>query len=448
MKKQMVTKSVAKLLGTATVGLSLAGALSACGQSGVSNTSFAGSMGRPDVQVVDINTISANSASKELAAEEIALVAESLLRANTFIQANALAREALSLNQFNIRAQFVDKITQPQLELKGIYKRVLPIVSTRPAKLKEYTAFIAAVEKELKKSDRTFNDPDTLKFYLANGQPQLKSESEFQDVAEKYVERIDELRSWLKANRKQPLTVNRYMERAEAPICRAKETSPKVWELTNCQTLVEKMTAKLNVADFEMLRQNVAGAQVYIAALTMYSVDGLYKNVGKISSGERALHVLSGIHGFGKLRNNKLAALLPEVAQDAIVGVRLAVKHHKTLCPNGALVDGSRKGMLFHGGICVETTSLVDRVLGVAEQMIQGKVVTTTFNIRNEPVEVTMDFQSFKQNPPKDIRELGPAGYNACGDLEMLGNGTAGGLFPKGELNAVLREETKNCGRN
>lgn len=448
MKKQMVTKSVAKLLGTATVGLSLAGALSACGQSGVSNTSFSSSMERPDVQVVDINTISANSASKELAAEEIALVAESLLRANTYIQANALAREALSLNQFNIRAQFVEKLTQPQLELKGIYKRILPIVSTRPEKLKEYTAFVAAVEKAVDKSDRNYNDPDALKFYLADGQPQLKSESEFQDVVEKYVERVDELRAWLKTNRKQPLTVNGYTERAETPICRAKETSPKVWELTNCQTLVEKMTVKMNAADFEMLRQNVAGAQVYIAALTMYSVDGLYKNANKIPSGERALHALSGIHGFGKLRNNKFAALLPEVVQDAIVGVRLAAKHHKTLCPNGAPADGSRKGMLFHGGICVETTSSVDRVLGIAEQMIQGKVVTTMFNTSNGPVEVTVDYQSFKQNSPQDLRDLGPAGYNACGDLEMLGNGTVGGLFPKGELNAVLREEAKNCGRN
>lgn len=447
MKKQMVTKSVAKLFGTATVGLSLAGALSACGQSGVSNTSFASAADRPDVQVVDINEISTSSGSKELAAEEIALIAESLLRPNTYIQANALAREALSLNQFNIRAQFVDKITQPQLELKGIYKRILPIVSTRPAKMAEYTEFLTLMESQISKPDRPNDSSDSMKFYLADGQPQLKSESEFQDVVEKYVERVDELRAWLKTNRNQPLTVNGYTARDGAPNCRAKETSPKVWELTNCQTLVAKTTAKMNIADFEMLRQNVAGAQVYIAMLTMYSVDGLFKNADKIPSGKEAVRALSRIRGFGKLRNNKFAMLLPEAAQDAIVGVRLAQKHHKTLCPKGAPADGSRKGMLFHSGICVETTSSVERVMGIAEQMIQGNVVTGTFITSNEPVEATVDYQSFKQNPPQDLRELGPAGYNGCGDLEILGNGTAGGLFPKGELNAILREEAKNCRR-
>lgn len=445
MKKQMVTKSVAKLLGTATVGLSLAGALSACGQSGVSNTSFASSMERPDVQVIDINQISASSASKETAAEEIALIAESLLRPNTYIQANALAREALSLNQFNIRAQFVDKITQPQLELKGLYKRILPIVSTRPEKLAEYTEFLTSTERMVRDPKLGMKDADTQTFYFADGQPQLKSESDFQDVVEKYVERVDEVRSWLKTNRKQALTVNMYKELSDAPICRAKETSLKVWELTGCQTRVEKTSAKMNVADFEMLRQNVAGVQVYIAMLTMYSVDGLFKNADKIPGGKGAVQALNGISGLGKLRNNKFAALLPEVAQDAIVGVRLAAKHHKTLCPKGSPADGSRKGMLFHSGICAQTTSAVERVMGIAEQMIQGKVVTATFITSNEPVEATVDYQSFKQNPPQDLRELGPVGYNGCGDLEILGNGTAGGLFPKGDLNAILREENKNC---
>ncbi len=445
MKKQMVTKSVAKLFGTATVGLSLAGALSACGQSGVSNTSFASAADRPDVQVVDINEISTSSGSKELAAEEIALIAESLLRPNTYIQANALAREALSLNQFNIRAQFVDKITQPQLELKGIFKRILPIVSTRPEKLTEYTEFLKSAELMIKDQKSGVRDVDTQAFYLANGQQQLKSESEFQDVVEKYVERIDEVRSWLKTNRKQPLTVNVYKEYSDAPICRAKETSLKVWELTGCQTRVEKTSVKMNVADFEMLRQSAAGVQVYIAMMTMYSVDGLFKNADKIPSGPGGVRYLSGISGFGKLRNNKFAALLPEVAQDAIVGFRFAVKHQKTFCPNGSPADGSRKGMLFHGGICAETNSSVERMLGVVEQMIQGKVVTLTINTSDEPVEAAVDFQSFKQNPPQDLRELGPAGFNRCGDLEILGNGTAGGLFPNGDLNAILREENKNC---
>lgn len=445
MKKQMVTKSVAKLLGTATVGFSLAGALSACGQSGVSNTSFASSMERPDVQVVDINEIAKRSASTEQAAEEIALVAESLLRPNTYIQANQVAREALSLNQFNIRAQLIDKLTQPQLELKGLYKRILPIVSARPERLAEYTEFLTSTERMIRDPKLGMKDADTQKFYFADGQPQIKSESEFQDVVEKYVERVDELRSWLKTNRKQPLTVNGYTEYSDAPICRAKETSAKVWEITGCQTRVEKTSAKMNIADFEMLRQNVAGVQVYIAMTTMYSIDGLFKNADKIPNGRGAIDALSGISGFGKLRNNKFAALLPEVAQDAIIGVRLAAKHHKTLCPKGAPADGSRKGMLFHSGICAQTTSAVERVMGVAEQMIQGKTVTATFLTSNEPVEAVVSYQSFRQNPPQDLRELGPVGYNRCGDLEILGNGTAGGLFPNGDLNAILREENKNC---
>src|SRR5690606_9953516 len=105
---------------------------------------------------------------------------------------------------------------------------------------KKYTKHLSDIQKA------NFQ-PDMTRFLL-NGQPDLKSEREVQDVLEKVVERTDELRDWLKENRKTDFTLHTY-ESNGTSTCSARELRGGVWELKGCRTGVTKRTSKLNIAD-------------------------------------------------------------------------------------------------------------------------------------------------------------------------------------------------------
>ncbi len=131
-------KTVTKLLGTIALGGTIASQLIACSPAVMSNTSAASSLEFDQQTYTFDRSLKRGSAAAMEESEKMALLAEKLIRSNTIHIANKVASQALELNYFNTRAQFVQKMTAPVIELKGIYRRVLPIVSVRPKKYREY----------------------------------------------------------------------------------------------------------------------------------------------------------------------------------------------------------------------------------------------------------------------------------------------------------------------
>ncbi|CAN5599124.1 hypothetical protein BH10BDE1_BH10BDE1_20360 [soil metagenome] len=422
--------SLTKLFGTIAIGGTLAANLMACSPSMLSNTSAASSSG-DDVQVLNFDAATSDRKEKS---EQMALVAESLVRNNTMQDAWKLAFRALEQDQFNVRAQFVLKATAPLMELKGILKRVQPVISVQPKEYANYQSYLKQIESD------TYS-PDTSKFLL-DGKPDLHSEREVQDVIEKVVERTDELRDWLKENRKVDFTVHTYDVLSSAPVCSAKEVSANVWELTNCSKGVIKHTGKMNIADFEAIRLAVAGVQTYLAISTAYSVDGLMKNLRTLpseqDSAKAKYEALSKIQGFGQLRNTKFQVLLPKVMTDFAIGLKIAKKMQATLCPAGAPKDQSRKGMALHNGICVDSTDFTDKFIATVELMGQGKLTQVAMAANSVETVVTIDSKAFFQTPPGDLRSLAPT-FDKCGGLSSLGDGRINGVFVHGELNTILQ---------
>lgn len=428
--KTTVLTSVQKLLGTIAIGGTFAANLMALSPSALASTS---------TQSGNTQTYVFNDASgpdREQTAEEMALLAESLVRPNTIVQAYKLAFRALEHNQYNIRAQFVLKATQPMMELKGIYKRIEPISRQRASEYRNYLSSVA----EMKANKHV---PDTYAFLL-DGPADLQTEGQVQDVIEKYVEKVDELRDWLKENRKVAHTLNYYVEtNGSAAPCTAKETAPNTWVLKNCNRDVQKFSGAMNIADFEMIRQHVSGIQTYIAMTTAYSVDGVFAKSGKLPWYARANTVVpafSKVNGIGHLRNTKFFAMLPKVTADLVIGMRAAKKMQAEICPKGQSVGGSRKGMLINGGICIEQSSRMDRLISTLDLMAHGRLATTNILTGGKSVKATVDTKTFMQNIPGDVRELGPVSYDKCGDVVAIGDGRINGLFVRGELNAALRQ--------
>jgi hypothetical protein len=439
MKAQKVEtqSSLTKLFGTIAIGGTLAANLMACSPSMLSNTSSASSSGN-DVQVFNFDAMTSDRKEK---AEQMALVAESLVRNNTIQEAWKLAFRALEQDPFNIRGQFVLKATAPLMELKGILKRIQPVISVQP---KEYTNY----QKYLKEVAADKYAPDTSKFLL-DGKPDLHSERQVQDVIEKVVERTDELRDWLKENRKVDFTVHTYNVQPSAPVCSAQEKSANVWELTNCSQGVIKQTGKMNIADFEAIRLGVAGVQTYLALTTAYSADGLMRNLRTMPSEgdtpQEKYEAISKVKGIGQLRNTKFQVLLPKVLTDFAIGMKIAKKMQATLCPAGAPKEQSRRGMALHNGICVDSTSYMDTVISQVELMGRGKLTQIAMATETTTVDATVDAKAFFRTPPGDLRSLAPK-FDACGELASLGDGTVNGVFVHGELNTILAASSKeNC---
>lgn len=436
-KNTKAGNAISKLLGTIAIGGTIAANLMACSpQAAISNSSFA-SQGQNDVQVIDFD---AATSDRKVKAEQMALVAESLVRDNTMHQAWQLAFRALEQDQFNKRAQFVLKTTAPLMEFKGIYKRILPVVSVQPINYKKYTKYLSDLQK-------ANYQPDMTRFFM-NGEPDLHSERQVQDVLEKVVERMDELRDWLKENRKTDFAITTYEVTGDAT-CSAQELRSNVWKLTNCRTGVVKRKAKMNIADFEAARLAVAGVQTYLAITTAYSFDGAMKNLRllpkKENTTQEKFENLSKIKGLGELRNTKFQVLLPKVMTDFAVGLKIAKKMHKTLCPKGEVADNSRNGMLFHAGLCAENAGYTDTVIATIEAMGRGQLVKLAMATNEEAVDATFNAKAFFQNPPRDLLSLAPK-FDGCGEVESLGDGTVNGVFVNGELNTILRSASReNC---
>lgn len=441
-KSPISKRSVTKLLGTIAIGGTIAANLMACSPSLMSNTSSASSLTSVE-EVYDFSGgMSGGKKGREETAEQMALLAESLVRPNTLVQAHQVAFRALEHNQYNLRAQFVLKTVAPLIELKGIYSRVMPIVSTRPAKYREFQEHIRDLKAEK-------NAPVTTAFVI-DGPSDLKTEGQVQDVVEKVVDRLDELRDWLKENRKADLTVSYYKDLKDGSTpCIASERTRDVWVLKNCAGKGEKITAKMNIADFETLRQNVSGIQTYIAMSTAYSVDGVFKASEKAPRNEATPAVkhayFDKVVGLGQLRNTRFFAMLPKVTSDLVVGLKLAKKFHKQICPAGEYKENSRKGMLHHGGICTEQSSKMDRMISTLDLMARGQLAKTTILLDGE-IDAVVDTKTFLANPPQDLRSVGPATFDRCGNVGTIGNGTVAGLFVNGELNTSLaRSSAQNC---
>lgn len=434
-----------KLFGTIALGGTLASQLMACSPQTIANSSFASSL-EFDRETHTFNrALKPGTQAAKDESEKMAKLAEKLVRSNTLHVAHKVAFQALELNQWNTRAQFVLKMTAPIMELKGIYTRVLPIVSVRPEKRREYKNYLKQIREW---SPET---PDLIGFLL-DGQPDLHRESEVQDVVEKYVERTDELRDWLKENRKQDFNYTYYIPgENQVPPCTAIEVASGVWQLDNCNRDVKSKTVKLNMADFESMRQIAAGVQVYAAMATAYSVDGIMKASASLppeDATQKAKYDSFGaIKGLGQLRNTKFFVLAPKVMSDFVIGYRVAKRLHAEICPAGEERNESRKGMMFHRGICADKLENGERLIATLDLLARGKIAPVTFEVADgEKIDVAMDTKTFIRQPPKDLRDLGPAKFNKCEQVEALADGTVAGLFSKGELNDILAHESKaNC---
>lgn len=394
-------------------------------ESGLTTGSFTNSAGQPT--------------TREQSAEELALAAEQLAQSANFAYAARLADEALRVDSKNVRARFWKAVAGPMMELKGFATRLEPIAMKTPERAQIYKA--AIVDLKAATTVKSVSD------FIFQGPKDIQSEDEIQDTLSRVTLKMDELRKTVKSMKREELVIYRSPDSAndqdfagDIRGCTAHESASNVVTLENCD-LSGTRQVRLNAADFEVIQQGVAAFQVYIGLINSYSLHGALDTFEKTKDQkiDMGIELLKDAR-FGTLRDSRTFAVLPELASDAVLAARAALKLQKQACASKA-GNWSRRGHLISEIGCEQPDDSVEAALQVLSMMKNGPVQLHVDN-GAQTKTVSVDVVGFSKAPLKDLRSLRPTQFDSCGNVTQITDPTVGGLFPNADFTTILPVES------
>ena len=403
--------------------------------------------GKIDNRFVDTASIVGNPlTSEQEKSEELAQAAERLVTPTSFMYAYAVSKSALAIDSKNVRARVWAAVLAPTMEMKGILTRIEPLVKTHPARYTEYKKFVADIKSK--------NPEKSVTEFLFSGPADIKTEADAQEVIARVAARWDEMRKTFADLKNEEISIyvndehfkKRSLEEAfkACPVIRVSETR---YDLGECN-VADAYERKLNRADFEMLQQMAAGMQVYLTVANAWDLSGLYSKSSKFSRerhrGVKAtLDLLLENKQFGTLRPKHALGVIPDLAKDAVLGVRYAIEMQDSLCPTGQEVKENRPGYVFQNGLCIDDGDSVKKTLAAIELMLNGTPAVIVGERFGKPVATVVNGTKFFTEPVRDARQLMPMEVDACDNVTKLGDGTLGGSFPTGDFNDILKDAAR-----
>ncbi len=377
------------------------------------------------------DAIASGQTTPKEASEEMALAAEQLAQSANFSYAQRLAKLSLAVDPTNVRARLWNAILAPTMELKGIVTRLEPLAQKNPARYRQYLEEKAKIEKDVPvKSVRDF---------MLKGPKDVQSEEEIQATLSAITMRMDELRLTLKDLKNEELTIYRNPETVtdedrwneSMKSCTASSENGTI-TVHGCD-LTRAYQVKLNGADFMVMQQAVAGYQLYIGLLNTYSVHGAIEAADKSRNSTEIMTRLYNDPKFGKIRDGRNLAVIPDVALDAVLAARSAVQLQRDLCAQQGQSTWSREGYLIGEGSCELPDNRFEAALQTIEMLAKGPA-DLFVNNKGRSTAVKVDLVGFTRRPLIDVRSLQPTPVRTpCGTRLEIGDKTLGGLFPQGD---------------
>ncbi len=431
----MSLKSIVQKVAFSSV---LATSISACGPHHGSSLTSNGSMNLAGI-VSDSNQTPGEKS------EHLAEAAERLLTPGSLMMANEVATVALEQDPTNRKARLIAALTAPQMELKGVIKRLEPLFKKSQHGSGNYQKFEAGIKRD--------NPEQALTRFLFDGPADIHTEKEAQELITRYTLKVDELRKTmrdLKTGDELELKVSAstLLQLRSADFsnqCMWTELSPLSFQ-SNCDFTTDTAT-RINQADMEAIEQVAAGYEVTLTILNSWDLSGLVSKVdqfGVSTPAEQAAALFSDA-SFGILRDKNALTVIPDVASDLIVGLHYAQSMQAVICPQGQSQIGSRAGYLFANGLCTPGAEATDHVIAMLELMLKGQTVGISTAVQGQNVNVGINVMSLVQNPVSDLRSELPIKTNICSDITSIGDGTFGGVFPSGDVNVILGKESQSC---
>ncbi len=395
-------------------------------------------------KTIDTGAILRNAElSSEEKAERLALAAEELLTPDGFIYATDVLDEALKHDPNNKRAQLYSSLMEQTLAVKGIMKRVRPLLS-------KYPQLKSRHELELQMMENT----TTLNAYLLDGPEDIKTEEDVQAYLDGFYEKQEAFRQFLIKNKDLEITLNysswlkEYSYKTEKK-CQVFKAPNDQYELINCEDY-EPISVKLNRADNETLQQYLAGAQITTILATAYKMNGLVRqldiaSVAKASAQSIASNILAN-NESAKLRPSQRLLNVLTFGTDGIAAIQWAKSSQASLCTSVHPELPDRPGMLFQDELCLSKHSHqkkteLDRIAATVAAAISGQHILA----RSGTFETTLNPHSLIVSPVQDIKKIQPR-FDVCDQLSRVQDTSVGGLFVKRDANDFLSHINGYCG--
>ena len=381
------------------------------------------------VSVSDIENSKKTAAEK---AEALSELSARLVTPTSFMFAYEVSVRALAQDPSNQRAKFLKGILAPQMELKGIVKRLAPLAVDHPKLLGDF--------KHLVKSIQGVKDQN-LKSFAMDGPADITTERQAQEVIAQYTVRLDDLRKTLGGMKDTEfsLRINTSAQKSGASGTDCHITMHDgSYDFSQCdESSVTERT--VNQADIEIMKQYVAYAQVYLTVANSYDASGALDLSGHAKSKSEIYSEILRNASAGQLRKTNGLGVIPDMARDAVVGVRWAMEKQKEICATGVDSEANRPNNLFSNGACIAQSEKTESVLKTIELAMKGSQIQIPFAGQ----EITVVPLKLFESPVQDLRSE-PLTFNSCGEVTSVGYGTLNGAFPKGDLNKVLKTSS-NC---
>lgn len=395
-------------------------------------------------RTIDTGAISANAQlSSEEKAERLALAAEELLTPDGFIYATDVLDEALKHDSNNKRAQLYRSLMEQTLALKGIFKRITPLMNQYPQLKQQHQLQVKSME-----------NTTVLNAYLLDGPEDIQSEEDVQTFLDSFYEKQDAFRQFLIKNKDLEITLNysawlkevTYTTEQKCKVFRAPNGQ---YELFNCEDY-KPVSIKLNRADNETLQQYLAGGQITTILATAYKINGLARQldigmVAKTSAQSVAGNLLANSES-AKLRNTNRLLNVLSFGTDGIAAIQWAKSAQKSLCNDTHPDLPERPGMLFFEGLCLSKYShqkktALDQISATVASAISGQHILA----RSGTFETTLNPSVVFTQPIQDLKKLKPR-FDDCDQLVNLDDKSVGGLFVKKDVVSYLTAVNTQCG--
>ena len=385
-----------------------------------------------------------SSLTSEQKAERMAEAAERLLTPTSFMYSHDVAELALSFDPTNRKARLLKAFLAPTMELQGLYGRIEPLMKTQPDQYVEYAKGVAQL--------RRMNPESSLTRFILDGPADIATEREFQEVVARFTNKLNEFRLVLKELKSGPeisLYINdeafkkASLEEAIKE-CWINQPQPMVFDFSKCK-LSKIYERRMNRADLEAVQQMVGGYQVYFTLINGYDLSGVYSKSDRMGhDGEANLELLLEDRNFATLRSEHGFGVIPELASDALLGVKYAISMQAKLCKEGRPSKKNRPGYLMNEGFCIRLDNEMNDTLSKVEQMLQGPL-DIVLNAGGNSVTSRIHPTAFLAQPIQDARSLMPYTKNACGHVTSIADASLGGLFPNKDVNTLLALGAQSC---
>ncbi len=478
--------------------LAVLGLMVACTSDNDSNQSDASGQNRVDGQkIVDDDTM-----TPEQKAQKLVEAGEMLFSPESFFLADRLFVEAMNHDSSNKKAQMYRAITKPMMNLKGIVKRIEPLMKKDPKSYESYQANYYGEQAGIRMHP-------LLDEFLKDGEPDIATEKDLQDFLQGQVAAYDEARTFFRENRDLELEINvsekwfdqRLKDRGH--IC----TYTRIHDLAtdiDCEINMDFMKMKVDRGEMEVFKNSFAGMQIYSILLTAYDGTGLQKTIMEtrdepLMTQQQKIEIAKNSdEKLGTLRDDQALSQIVDLGIDAMVGVRWIQENQETLCPlptegtsfvyTGEVeitsrVDGNgnyhydyrpgkellrREGYVLDEGLCLNEGTFhspLEKVLDTIDLALSGGVIEVegekkrqTFiqmgrsNIpvirsTGEKVKAEIRPTAVLNNPIQNLRSVAPDAYNDCGEAKSFADNSLGGLFVNGDADQFL-SETKAINKN